>query len=259
MVKPRNFLMQFYLYAGVIIGILVSQLPILEATTKSFSSSATTLLPEPIKPIHRSCYSMGYDTRNKNASWIYERLTADGLKGNESRDHCQFKEDIAIPNIFRATLQDYKGSGFDRGHLAPAANHRASFLGMEETFYLSNIAPQNPQFNRGYWSKLEKHVRELTKSYSIIHVYTGPLYLPKQESDGSKWVKYQVIGENNVSVPTHFFKILILEKSAGDVICEAYVLPNEPINSQVPIKDFKTSIDRVEKASGIIFRCLNEG
>lgn len=243
---------------GLFVGTLEGRVGTLDATKKNVPSTTTILLPEPIKPIHRFCYTMGYDTRNKTASWVYERLTAENLKNDESRDNCQFKADPAIQDIFRATLQDYNGSGFDRGHLAPAANHKASLSSLEETFYLSNIAPQNPQFNRGYWAKLEKHVRDLTKSYSIVHVYTGPLYLPKQETDGSKWIKYQVIGENNVGVPTHFFKILILEKSAGDAISEGYVLPNEPINAQMPIANFKTPIEKIEKASGVTFRHLNK-
>jgi endonuclease G len=253
----RSLLLLAYFSTGLLFGALTGHSERLEATTKSSSFPSKIPLPKPMKPIHHSCYCVGYDTRNKNASWVYERLTLDGLEGSISRDHCQFKEDNVIPNIFRATLQDYKGSGFDRGHLAPAANHKVSSLEMEETFYLSNVAPQNPQFNRGYWSKLEKHVRDLTNHYLFVHVYTGPLYLPKQELDGSKWVKYRVIGENNVGVPTHFFKILAMEKSNGDITWEGYVLPNEPINSQMPIKNFRTSIEKIEKASGIIFQNIN--
>ncbi len=73
---------------------------------------------------------------------------------------------------------------------------------MEDTFYLSNMCPQNPNFNRGYWAKFEKYVRDLTKAYKAVHVFTGPLYLPKAKQNGQKWIKYQVIGKNEVSVPT---------------------------------------------------------
>lgn len=216
-------------------------------------------LPQPIGIIQRSCYAMNYDTRLKHASWVYEKLTAENLAGDSNRETCKFTEDSAIPKIFRATLKDYVGSDYDRGHLIPAANHKASQKEMAETFLLSNMSPQCPKLNRGYWSKLERHVRDLTKSCAVVHVFTGPLFLPVEEPDGSKWVKYKVIGSTEIAVPTHFFKILFLEKAPGAVTCEGYVLPNEPIDSQIPIKDFRTTIEKIEKSSGIIFQNLIKG
>ncbi len=64
---------------------------------------------------------------------------------------------------------------------------------MDDTFFITNICPQNPQFNRGYCAKLEKHVRDLTKDNTNVYVFTGPLYLPSAEADGKRYVKYQVI------------------------------------------------------------------
>lgn len=264
--KSRYFLAPIYFVVGLFIGISINQSPVIEARAKHAKSVSSlseigadtaSLLPESLKPIHRSCYSLGYDARNKNPSWVYERLTARGLKGDANRDHCQFKEDDTLPRIFRATLQDYQGSGFDRGHLAPAGDHKSSMQGLEDTFFLSNMCPQDPKLNRGYWNKLEKHVRDLTNSYSVVHVYTGPLYLPEQKSDGSKWVSYRVIGENDVAVPTHFFKILLLEKSSGELTYKCYMLPNAPIDAKVGIEQFRTSIEKIEKASGIIFQKQN--
>ncbi len=77
--------------------------------------------------------------------------------------------------------------------------------------------------------------------------------MPKQKIDGSKWVKYRVIGDNEVAVPTHFFKILFLENSKGDVTTQGYVLPNEDIAFKTPLEIFETSIEKIEKASGTIF------
>lgn len=80
----------------------------------------------------------------------------------------------------RADNSDYKGSGYDRGHLAAAGNHKVEQLHMEQTFYLTNIAPQvGLGFNRDSWNRLEKYVRGLTKIYRDVYVCTGPLYLPK--------------------------------------------------------------------------------
>jgi endonuclease G, mitochondrial len=147
-------------------------------------------------------------------------------------------------------LKDYYGSGFDRGHLCPAGDCKHSEEAMDDSFFLTNISPQNPNFNRGYWAALERHVRDLTKEHGSIHVFTGGLYLPKDEADGKRYVKYQVIGANDVAVPTHYFKLILDEK---DKPIEAFILPNEPIASNVPLEQFKTTLEKIEKVSGIVF------
>lgn len=87
---------------------------------------------------------------------------------------------IVCCNFIRSKNSDYKGSGFDRGHLAAAGNHKWNQKQCEQTFVLSNMAPQvGAGFNRDYWNKLEKHVRKLTKKYPNVYVCTGPLYLPR--------------------------------------------------------------------------------
>jgi endonuclease G, mitochondrial len=74
--------------------------------------------------------------------------------------------------------------------------------------------------------------------------------LPHHES-GKKYVKYEVIGANDVSVPTHYFKIVF--SSEGSLL-ESYIVPNEPIAAEVPLKDFMTTIEKIERASGIVFK-----
>lgn len=183
----------------------------------------------------------------------FEHLTAESIKGNADRSHSDFKEDDNIPQHLRATLADYRSKGFDRGHMAPAADHRSNQDAMADTFYMTNMCPQCPQFNRGYWSKLEKHVRDLTKDNQNVFVVTGPLYLPYTESDGKRYVKYQVIGPNDVAVPTHFFKVVSTEDRQGRKETKAYILPNEAIPSNTPLDTFKTTIQKVERAAGLIF------
>lgn len=85
-------------------------------------------------------------------------------------------------DVNRSENIDYKGSGYDRGHLAAAGNHKADQKHMEETFFLSNMAPQvGVGFNRDSWNKLEKYIRKLTNVYKDVYVCTGPLYLPKYD------------------------------------------------------------------------------
>ncbi len=209
--------------------------------------------PKSFFHVNRTGYSLAYDASRRNPHWVYEHLSADSIQGNANRSHANFKEDDNIPAHLRATLVDYKGFRFDRGHMAPAADHRSSEKAMSDTFFMTNMCPQCPELNRGYWSKLEKHVRNLTQQYNSIHVITGPLYLPYQEADGKRYVKYQVIGPNNVAVPTHFFKVLNLEKKQGKSVNIAYILPNERIDSNVPLEKFQTTVQKVEQAAGIVF------
>lgn len=82
--------------------------------------------------------------------------------------------------MFRSDNSDYKKSGYDRGHLAAAGNHKASQNSIDQTFYLSNMAPQVGEgFNRDSWNRLERYVRKLTKTYTNVYCCTGPLYLPR--------------------------------------------------------------------------------
>jgi endonuclease G, mitochondrial len=223
---------------------------------EQYADSQTQPLPcQPISSfqVNRPGYSLAYDARNRNPAWVYEHLTAESIRGNADRTREDFKEDDSIPQHLRATLADYRGQGFDRGHMAPAADHQSSQEVMSGTFYLSNICPQCAELNRGYWAKLEKHVRDLTTDYQNVYVITGPLYLPKREKDGKCYVKYQVIGQNDVSVPTHFFKVIFLEDWKGKIETRAYILPHEPIQPNTSLEKFLTTIEKVEKAGGLIF------
>lgn len=122
---------------------------------------------------------------------------------------------------------------------------------MADTFYMTNMCPQCPQLNRGYWSKLEKHVRDLTKEYQHVYVITGPLYVP-YDQDGKRYVKYQVLGKNDVAVPSHFFKVITLEDRQGHRETRAYILPNQEIPSNTYLDSFKTTIEQVEKLAGFV-------
>ncbi|XP_075938676.1 endonuclease G, mitochondrial isoform X2 [Anarhichas minor] len=202
----------------------------------------------------RESYVTSYDPRTRTASWVIERLNPASLSGSSDRKYCNFKEDDSVHIFHRSTNADFRGSGFDRGHLAAAANHKWSQKAMEDTFYLSNVAPQNPHLNQKTWNNLEKLCRSLTKRYLNVYVCTGPLYLPRQEADGKLYVRYQVLGRNHVAVPTHFFKVLILEQGDGKgVELRSYVLPNEPIDEQVPLERFLVPIETIERASGLHF------
>ncbi len=162
------------LIAGIAIGISSQHIPQVRAYTHEAFPLESTLPGHPVSSflIHRPGYSLAYDARNRNPAWVYEHLTADSVKGKADRSHAKFKEDDSLPQHLIAKLADFKDQGYDRGHMAPAADHRFSKEAMADTFYMSNMCQQCPQFNRGYWARLEKHVRDLTKDYQNIYVIT---------------------------------------------------------------------------------------
>lgn len=90
----------------------------------------------------RESYVTSYDPRNRTAAWVIEQLNSGTLTGSSDRKGCEFKEDDTVHIYHRSTNADYRGTGFDRGHLAAAANHKWSQKAMDDTFYLSNVSPQ---------------------------------------------------------------------------------------------------------------------
>ncbi|KAL3123312.1 hypothetical protein niasHT_005402 [Heterodera trifolii] len=201
-------------------------------------------------------FVVSYDQRNRTAHWVMEHLSPARMAYNEevNRGNSMFKEDESIHPYFRSKNEDYKRSGYDRGHLAAAANHRTTQLAMDQTFLLTNMSPQvGKGFNRDKWNDLEKHVRQVARKSSInTYVCTGPLYLPKMEADGALYVKYKVIGNNRVAVPTHFFKVVLIERTVDNFELEVYLMPNAPIPDEKPIADFLVSLDTVEIAAGLL-------
>lgn len=199
--------------------------------------------------VQRNEYCLEYDFRTRNAKWVYEELNSNTLSKTVKRTKSmKFRDDKAIPKEFRGTREDYANTGLDRGHLAAADFHASSRKSMIDTFYLSNISPQIPEFNQGYLCELENHYRNSALKADKVSVITGPLYLPKE--DDSKDVSYEVIGAHQIAVPTHFFKVFIQEKN-GKAEIAGYLMPNRPIPKGTPLEKYKVPIERIEHISGI--------
>ncbi|KAI0670645.1 hypothetical protein C8Q78DRAFT_975273 [Trametes maxima] len=218
----------------------------------------------------RRAYVTGYDRRLRHPAWTAEHLTlaslgksAIGTRSNDAagdRGNSQFTEDASIPAMFRAKLQDYFRSGYDRGHMVPAADAKISQAAMDETFLLTNIAPQvGAGFNRHYWAYLEDWCRRLTGAFADVYVFTIPLYLPKLESDGKWRVSHEVIGSPpNISVPTHFAKVVLTSKPSSpstpdipEISTGAFVLPNAEIPDEAKLENFVVPVEAVERAAGL--------
>jgi len=200
-------------------------------------------------------YVLSYNRRLRLANWVAEHLTASDLYNRDlDRGQCEFVGDPSVHPLFATTNADYRRSGYDRGHLAAAANHRSSQNSMCATFFLSNMSPQvGSGFNRDAWEHLEKYSRHLTKLYKNVYVVTGPLFLPKLETDNQLYVKYKVIGQNRIAVPTHYFKVILGETKNNQLELQAYILPNQPIDERTPLHKFQVLVETIERASGLIF------
>ncbi|KZT44091.1 hypothetical protein SISSUDRAFT_1111771 [Sistotremastrum suecicum HHB10207 ss-3] len=226
--------------------------------------------PGPVSDLlTRQAYVAAYDRRLRHPAWTAEHLTLSNLRPTDpsqrergDRSKSEFKEDESLPAVFRATLKDYFRSGYDRGHMVPAADAKSSQTAMNETFLLSNIAPQvGDGFNRHYWAYLEEWCRRLTDKYSDVFIFTVPLYLPKLEADGKWRVTHEVIGNPpNIAVPTHFAKVVLTAKPVSpnqprilEVATGAFVLPNAPISDETPLEKFLVPVEAVERAAGLIF------
>ena len=108
--------------------------------------------------VHHANYTLQYNEEHEQASWVAYRLTSHHLQNPSTKRKDNFRSDPKV-KTGSATLSDYKGSGYDRGHLAPAADFKWSSTAMSESFYMSNMSPQVPGFNRGIWKKLESKIR----------------------------------------------------------------------------------------------------
>ncbi|NGX50866.1 MAG: Nuclease [Chlamydiae bacterium] len=226
---------------GFSVGLVVGAASIFSYQMMERSNRPTAL---PI--LEREGFSLAYDTRGKIPFWTHEHLTSESLVKVADRKGVEFREDPDLYGPHRSSLGDYAKSGFDRGHLVPAADLRFSEEALKESFYLSNISPQHPDCNRGLWAELERSTRQLVKVEGPLEVVTGPLFIPHEGKDGKRYVTYQVIGKNDVAVPTHFFKVI---KSATK--CWVYVIPNASVSGD--LESYKFSLEKLEQISGIRF------
>ncbi|XP_036445477.1 nuclease EXOG, mitochondrial-like [Colossoma macropomum] len=229
-----------------------------EAETESSVQSLIKRYGIPLTGAETRSYTnhiLSYDQGRRIPKWVAEHLSTEKLLGRADRKHCKFKPDPGVPELFTAHNEDYLGSGWSRGHMAPAADNKFSQHSMAETFYLSNIVPQNYENNAGFWNRLEMYCRELTERFSDVWVISGPLTLPQVGEDGKKTVSYQLIGKDDVAVPTHLYKVILAQKdpSAEVLALGAFVVPNAPIGFNHHLKEYQVSLTELERMSGLTF------
>ncbi len=190
--------------------------------------------------VYNPYFVLSYAEEHEQAEWVAYQLTAERLNMPWVKRSDAFLPDPSI-RTKSATPDDYRGSGYDRGHLASAADMAFSEDAMQYTFLMSNISPQVRNFNQGIWRELEELTRNWAKDNEALYIVTGPVL-----SETSKGT----IGGNKVSVPVAYYKV-ILDNIGPERKGIAFVIPNEV--SYEPLFKYATSIDAVEKRTNIDF------
>ena len=188
--------------------------------------------------LQRLGYSVSYNKDTKCPNWVAWHLTADHTDGPVKR-MSNFYEDDAVPSP-RATLEDYKGSGWSRGHMCPAGDNKWDETAMYESFSLVNVCPQNANLNSGLWNRIEMDCRQWAQRFGSVYIVCGPLLYNKE---------HETIGVNKVVVPEAFFKVILCLQGKPKAI--GFVVKN---NAGTKKKDqYVNSVDEVERITGYDF------
>lgn len=189
--------------------------------------------------IHHTGYTVSYNSDWKIPNWVAYELIRDEVGGREKRTN-EFKPDPLVRGQ-SADNADYTRSGYDRGHMAPAADMAWSEKVMEESFYFSNVCPQKPDLNRGDWKQLEEQLRSWAVLDSSVAIVCGPVV-----KNGK-----QRIGKNKVLVPDAFFKVVLCPYT-DPIKGIGFIFSNKQPRNQ-PLRSYAVSIDEVENQTGIDF------
>ncbi len=204
------------------------------ATTILPATAENRFLPEIEQGVlvEHKYYTLSYSEKHEQAEWVYYKI-----QQGEAERTDDFRSDDKI-ETGSATLSDYRGSGYDRGHLAPAASLSFNEESMSESFLLSNMTPQKPAFNRGKWRELEMQVRKWSNFDDSLHVISAPIL-----TDDLKQ-----IGESGVSIPNAYYKIIYSENSDKMI---AFLMPNEDLDKS--LQAYVVTVDIIEQKTGIDF------
>lgn len=193
----------------------------------------------------RRGFALGYSNKYRQALWVCYVLRDEDILKPKVKRRNRFRADPAIR--FRPVQpRDYTRTGYDRGHLAPAADMLYSVETMTHSFYMTNISPQIPGCNRGIWKRLETAVRKWALQEKTLYIITGPIF-----KDDAKQM-----GKTDIPVPYAFYKVIFDLTPPYKMI--GFVIPNEP--SWRRLHSFAVSVEAVEELTGNdFFFVLDDG
>jgi len=203
-------------------------------------------------------YVINYDADLRVPIWTAERVVAARFDPSVARTDC-FRHDPRLNRTTSSVLQDYRGSGHDRGHLAPFANQRYSVIAGNNSFILTNMAPQLNAFNSGIWGRLEDKARDWAARHPNLYVLSGSVF--DRDGDGrrdpdSAARRITPNGGRRVGIPTHFFKIVAYQGPGGQVESIAFLLPHNATRPRGPaiaayLTAHITDIATIERLTGL--------
>ena len=214
-------------------------------SSRTHEGNAPDLLEIPNLTVSRSeqiithkGYTVSYNSDWCVPNWVAYELTKDEASGNEERAD-RFEPDPDVKGT-SPTFRDYSHSEYDRGHMAPAGDMKWDKTAMKESFYLSNICPQDHNLNSGDWNDLEMKIRYWARKYGNIYIACGPIMSNNPET----------IGYNNVAVPDAFYKVCLCQIN-GEWQALGFIFKN--VAGHNPLSSYCKSIDEVEEITGIDF------
>lgn len=182
-----------------------------------------------------SYYTLCYSPEHRQAVWTKHTLTRELLSGKQKRTN-DYRADFFVEDP--VDEKDYRGSGFDRGHMVPAGDMKLNRQSMSQTFYMTNMSPQRPQLNQNTWAKIENRIRQQVRTFGTAHVVTAPVLqadLPRIRS--------------GVSVPEFYYKLAYFPEAG---FMEAYWVENRSYKG-TPIAQLRVSVREVEDLTGFDF------
>ena len=188
--------------------------------------------------LHRTAYIVSYNTETKLPNWVAWNLSAEHTDGTYHRLN-NFYEDEEVPYP-RATLEDYRGSGWSRGHMCPAGDNKWNEKAMFDTFALTNVCPQNANLNSGLWNSIEMDCRNWARKFGDIYIVCGPIYMNRE---------HEYIGNNQIIVPEAFFKVVLCLNGSPKGI--GFIVRNTDGTRKRDL--FYNTIDQVERITDIDF------
>ena len=182
-------------------------------------------------------YSFSYVEKHEQAEWVAYELNDSDFSNTNNYNRPYFNQDPLV-GTKSADWRNYKKSGYNKGHLCPAGDRKKSYELYKETFFTSNASPQLYKFNAGIWNRLEQKTRYWASKYDGVYVITGGVLVPNLKT----------IGEEKVSVPNYFYKILLTKDKKRMI---GFLLPHR--ESEKSLYEFAVSVDEIEKVTGIDF------
>ncbi len=244
----KNFLLTTFLAAASLASAIA--LPISTPNVASFSNTSASLPLEQPATLHNhpeqivvhTGYRLSFNRETLCPNWVAWELTANETEGSVQRSN-DFRPDEMLPYRYQVTTDDYKHSGYDRGHMCPSADMKWSSTAQSECFFMSNICPQTHALNAGGWEKVERACRRWAKREGKVYIVCGPIF-----NDARKQL---YIGKSvKIRVPNAFFKV-VLSLKKGEEKAIGFYFTNR--DGKQNMGDATKTVDEIEKITGMDF------